>query len=76
MISNFSLDAKMKLPLEFLKRKDKQYYLFAFDTLDHKSLEDFTFIDSWINFACNRIMDDRNNKIVNVQDILEAERES
>ncbi len=76
VISTYSLDTKMKLPLEFMKRKDKNYFLFAFDTLNHQALDDFSFIDCWVNFACNRIMDDKNNKIVNVQDILEAEHES
>ena len=76
VISSYSLGAKMNLPLEFMKRKDKKYYLFAFDTLNHQGLEDFSFIDCWVNFACNRIMDDKNTKIVNVQDILEAEHEA
>ena len=69
----YSLETKMSLPRKFLARKDKKFYMFAFDTLDHRTLADFPFIDCWVNFACNRIMDDENNKIVNVQDILEAE---
>jgi 2-(3-amino-3-carboxypropyl)histidine synthase len=73
VISKYSVDAKMRLPLEFAKRTDRKYYIFAFDTLNHDSLQDFTFIDCWVNFACNRIMDDKNNRIVNVQDIIEAE---
>lgn len=81
-ISSYSLEEKMGLPLKFMKRQDgmkeskkdgKKYYLFAVETLDHQRLEDFTFIDCWVNFACNRIADDRNTKIVNASDILEAE---
>jgi len=73
VISTYSLDAKMSLPLQFMKRKDKKYYLFSFDTLNHAGLEDFNFIDCWVNFACNRIADDLNVKVVNVQDIMDAE---
>jgi len=69
VISRYSLKAKMSLPLRWLKKKDKKYYLFAVETLQHNSLEDFPFIDCWVNFACNRIADDGNMKIVNVQDI-------
>jgi diphthamide biosynthesis enzyme Dph1/Dph2-like protein len=77
-ISSFSLEEKMGLPFEFMKRPErkkdgKKYYLFATETLDHQRLEDFSFIDCWVNFACNRIADDRNTKIVNAQDILDAE---
>jgi diphthamide biosynthesis enzyme Dph1/Dph2-like protein len=73
-ISAYSAQEKMGLPLQFLKRKDgKKYYLFAIETLDHQRLEDFPFIDCWVNFACNRIADDRNLKIVNVEDVLAAE---
>lgn len=72
VLSTFSQENKMALPLRFLARKDKKYYLFAADTIDHRSLEDFPFVECWLNFACNRMMDDENNKIVNIQDVLEA----
>jgi len=63
----------MQLPIEFSKRKDKKYYLFAFDTLQANELENFPFIDCWVNTACSRIADEKSN-IVNIDDILEFER--
>ena len=43
-----------------LKKKlnDKNVYIFAFDTLDFNQIENFPFIECWVNTACNRILDD------------------
>ena len=38
--------------------KDKNCYIFAFDTLDFSQIENFPFIQCWVNTACNRILDD------------------
>ena len=38
--------------------KDKNCYIFAFDTLDFNQVENFPFIQCWVNTACNRILDD------------------
>ena len=38
--------------------KDKNFYIFAFDTLDFSQIENFPFVQCWINTACNRILDD------------------
>ena len=38
--------------------KDKNCYIFAFDTLDFVQIENFPFIQCWVNTACNRILDD------------------
>ncbi len=38
--------------------KDKNCYIFAFDTLDFGQIENFPFIQCWVNTACNRILDD------------------
>ena len=38
--------------------KDKNCYIFAFDTLDFNQIENFPFIQCWVNTACNRILDD------------------
>lgn len=38
--------------------KDKNPYIFVFDTLDFNQLENFPFIQCWVNTACNRILDD------------------
>lgn len=40
------------------KIKDKNFYIFAFDTLDFNQIENFPFIGCWVNTACNRILDD------------------
>jgi 2-(3-amino-3-carboxypropyl)histidine synthase len=67
-INAFSTDLKMKGPLELLARHDKEYYLFAFNTLNLSYLEDFPFIDFWVNTACSRIADEK-NQIVNLDDL-------
>lgn len=38
--------------------KDKNCYIFAFDTLDFSQIENFPFIECWVNTACSRILDD------------------
>ena len=51
--NNFKKAAEWKSKL-----KDKNCYLFAFDTLDFNQIENFPFIECWVNTACNRILDD------------------
>ena len=72
-INRPSLALKMTNPVAFSKRNDKNYYLFAFDTLHLDELENFPVIDCWVNTACSRIADEKTN-IVNIDDILEFER--
>ena len=38
--------------------KDKNCYIFAFDTLDFGQVENFPFVQCWVNTACSRILDD------------------
>jgi len=38
--------------------KDKNCYIFAFDTLEFNQIENFPFVECWVNTACNRILDD------------------
>ncbi len=59
---------KMKRAQELAKRKDKEYFIFAFDTLNDMDLENFTFIQCWVNTACPRIADKRTN-MINIADI-------
>lgn len=68
-----SPNQKMK-PIEYFKKRNdgKKYYVFAFDTLNHKELENFPFIQCWVNTGCSRIADDENAKIVNIEDIMNA----
>ena len=48
--------------------KEKKCYLFIFDTLDIAELENFPFIECWVNTACPRIADEKSN-ILNLEDI-------
>jgi len=57
--------------LQLKKQKDKEYYIFACDTLDFKWFEDFNFIDCWVNTACPRI-DDQRLGIVSINDLVAA----
>jgi len=57
--------------LQLKKNKDKEYYVFVCDTLDFRWLEDFNFIDCWVNTACPRI-DDQRSGIVSINDLVTA----
>ncbi len=46
-----AMELKKSLP-------DKNCYLFAFDSLDFNQIENFPFIECWVNTACSRILDD------------------
>ena len=56
------------------KYKDKNFYLFLDDTINFAELENFNFIDCWVNTACPRIAYDDSIKItkgiINLQDII------
>ena len=56
LVSTKPGQANLKKAIE-LKEKltDKDCYIFAFDTLNIPELENFNFIDCWINTACPRI---------------------
>lgn len=58
----------MNKALALAERKDKEYYTFAFDTLNMSDLENFPFIECWVNTACPRIADEKTN-IINICDI-------
>ena len=74
MITSPTLANKMNPVEQILRRTDsKKYYLFASDTLNSADLENFPFIQCWINLACSRIMDDKIKNLVNWQDIREHE---
>ncbi|MBW3004809.1 diphthamide synthesis protein [Candidatus Woesearchaeota archaeon] len=59
---------RMDKALELAKKKDKEYYLFAFDTLNPSDLENFPFIETWVNTACPRIADEKPN-IINISEL-------
>ncbi|MBD3361785.1 hypothetical protein GF358_03255 [Candidatus Woesearchaeota archaeon] len=58
----------MEKALKLKKRADKDYYIFQFDTFNLNELENFPFIECWVNTACPRIADEKIN-IINIQDI-------
>jgi len=52
-----------------LENKGKKCFIFVFDTLNANEMENFPFIDFWVNTACPRIADDKDKK--NVIDMSE-----
>lgn len=54
---------------EKLEKSGKNTYLFLADNIDFNQLENFNFIDVWINTACPRIVEDF--KCLNVEDLKE-----
>lgn len=59
-----------------LKFPDKNFYLLLSNTIDFNSLEDFSFIDMFVNTACPRIAYDDTSRIskpvVNIGDIFKT----
>lgn len=65
---------KIEEALELKKRfPEKELYFFLFNTLDFNELENFPFVDCFINTACPRIAYDDTNKIrkpiLNLEDL-------
>ena len=52
-----------------LKQQGKDCFIFVFDTLDSNELNNFPFIDFWVNTLCPRIADDKDKK--NIIDMSE-----
>ncbi|MFO8016438.1 MAG: diphthamide synthesis protein [Candidatus Woesearchaeota archaeon] len=48
---------------------NKNFYDFAFNTLDKGELENFPFIDCWVNTACPRLFEDFEKGMINLEDI-------
>lgn len=57
------------------KYPDKKFYFLAFDTVDFSELENFPFIECFVNTACPRIAHDDSEKIrkpiLNIEDLEE-----
>ena len=70
LVSTKPGQSNLKKALEIKKKleKDKKCYLFAFDTLNVNELENFPFIDIWLNTSCPRIEEDSKN-IINFENI-------
>jgi diphthamide biosynthesis enzyme Dph1/Dph2-like protein len=63
------LDSALKLKD---KLKDKEVYVFLDDKIDLLELENFPFIECWVNTACPRIVEDKSEKpIVNIKEALD-----
>ena len=64
----------LKQAMKFKKKqKDKNCHMFIFETLDFSQLENFPFIEVWVNTACPRLTDDwqRFSKpVIYIRDIL------
>jgi 2-(3-amino-3-carboxypropyl)histidine synthase len=59
------------------RHPEKNCYIFVQDTLDFNQIENFPFVDVWINTACNRIMDDAEKfpkPLIDIADIEKAEQ--
>ncbi|MCH8003880.1 MAG: diphthamide synthesis protein [Nanoarchaeota archaeon] len=54
---------------EKLEKNGKKCFIFVFDTLDANEINNFPFIDFWVNTACPRIADDKDKS--NVIDMSE-----
>jgi len=70
--NNFKKAVELKKNL-----KEKNCYIFAFDTLDFSQVENFPFIQCWVNTACSRILDDYDKfpkPLVDLSDIEEMEK--
>lgn len=50
---------------------DREYFLFAFDTLNPINMEDFNFIDMWVDTACPRIADEKTN-IIDIHEVIKV----
>ena len=62
---------KLKKALQIknkLEKKHKKCYIFCFETLNLNELENFPFIEFWLNTACPRIEDD-SKIILNFEEI-------
>lgn len=55
--------------LDFSKRDDKNYFIFACDTFDFSETENFPFVECWINSACPRISDEK--PLINLDELAE-----
>jgi len=49
------------------KFPEKKFYYFLCETLDFKELENFPFVECWVNTMCPRIMEDI--RVLNIEDL-------
>lgn len=61
--------------LELKKRVEsegKRAFIFLAETLDIRQLENFPFIQCWVNTACPRIIEDTNHPMINLWDLRDT----
>ena len=57
-----------------IEQKGKNGFIFIFNTLDFNQLENFTFVDCWVNTACPRLLDDSEKfgkAVINLREAIE-----
>ncbi|MEA3515146.1 MAG: diphthamide synthesis protein [Nanoarchaeota archaeon] len=73
----YTPDARAKLEEKY---PDKKFYSFVADTIDFSQLENFPFIECWVNTACLRIGYDDSHalqkSIINIGDVLPEKEEA
>jgi 2-(3-amino-3-carboxypropyl)histidine synthase len=63
---------KLKKAIELKKKiKDKNCYLFIADTIDYNDLQNFPFIECWVNTVCPRFADGKKG-VVNYESVEKA----
>lgn len=60
---------KLKKAFELKKSLKKNSYIFIDDTFDLNSLENFPFVDCFVNTACPRLPEDSNMPLINLEDL-------
>lgn len=72
----YTPNARAKLEEEY---PNKKFYAFVADTIDFSQLENFPFIECWVNTACPRIGYDDSHalekSIINIWDVLPEKKE-
>jgi diphthamide biosynthesis enzyme Dph1/Dph2-like protein len=56
------------------KLKKENIYFFVDNTFDFKHLEDYNFIDAWVNTACPRIGQDDELPVINIKEALDPDK--
>jgi 2-(3-amino-3-carboxypropyl)histidine synthase len=61
--------------LQLKKRfPEKNFYYLTFNTIDFQQLENFPFVDCYVNTSCNRLIDDYDKfpkPVINIEDLPE-----
>lgn len=68
LVSTKQGQCRMKDAVRLSEKKDREYFIFAFDTLNEHDLENFPFIECWVNTACPRIAY-QTRSMVNIDDL-------